>query len=130
MLHVHFPLRQTDPLCLIFPRKSNNQTSLPLPYVSLPISAAVTLCHLQPVLCLLLAYENIVQALSNPLPDDSPLVLIGRTTRGEGRAVCFSCESYSVHSVATKPNADISVTTCSPAEFKRASLLASKHVGW
>eukprot|EP00752_Nemacystus_decipiens_P011149 g9905.t1 len=42
-----------------------------------PILAA----KLVPVICLLLAYENIVLALSNMLSDDSALVQIGRTTR-------------------------------------------------
>ncbi|CAM9287564.1 unnamed protein product [Ectocarpus fasciculatus] len=36
---------------------------------------------LVPVVCLLLAYENIVLALSNVLSDDSQFVQIGRTTR-------------------------------------------------
>lgn len=87
--------------------------------------------HLQPVLCLLLAYENIVLALSNVLPDESPLVLIGRTTRGEGRAVCVSCGSFTAHSIATEPNADISVTL-SPVEFERAALYAGigTRGGW
>ncbi len=35
------------------------------------------------MICLLLAYENIVQALSNVLSNDSALVQIGRTTRGK-----------------------------------------------
>lgn len=61
-----------------------------VPTFSLPLSPDL----LQPVLCLLLAYENIVLALSNPLPDESALVLIGRTTRGERRVASFSCGSY------------------------------------
>lgn len=44
------------------------------------ISLASTI---QPVVCLLLAYENLVLALSNVLSDDSQFVQIGRTTRGE-----------------------------------------------
>lgn len=39
--------------------------------------------HEQPVICLFLAYENVLLALSNVLQDSSPLVHVGRTTRGE-----------------------------------------------
>lgn len=37
---------------------------------------------------------------------------------------------HPAHLLATELNADISVATCSPAEFQRAPLLSSKHGGW
>lgn len=37
----------------------------------------------QPVLCLLLSYENVILALSNVLDGNSRLVEIGRISRGE-----------------------------------------------
>lgn len=52
----------------------------------------------QPVLCLLLAYENIVLALSNVLSEDCPAVLIGRTTRGKHVRVRLSSCRASVPS--------------------------------
>lgn len=82
---------------------------------------------------MLLAYENIVLALSNPLPAESPLVLIGRTTRGEGRGG----GRYVFHVGVTRytrlpPNQmpTFQQLTWSLTEFKRVPLLVSEHSGW